>query len=175
MIEKIQDYLKLKIGRDKAYYITCFIYTFSMLSVMGILSYLFNNWWFAILGSIVMNILRMYTYGFHMNTLGGCIIITNITFIIFGYISKRCPLWMSFLVCVICIRDIYLKAPLELNFKDKDIKWHREKLNKTLTILIVLCLMSLYFNNTYFTNCILWSVIMVDIMLFKNIDSSKEA
>lgn len=175
MIEKIQDYLKIKIGRDKAYYVTCFIYTFSMLSIMCILSYLFNNWWFAIIGSIVMNLLRAYTYGFHMKTLGGCIVVTNIMFIIFGYISKRCPLWMSFLLCTFCIRDIYLKSPLELNFEDKDIKWHRERLNKLLIILMILCLISLYFNLTIFIECILWSIIMVDIILFKNIDTTKEA
>lgn len=174
MIEKFQDYLRIKIGRDKAYYATCFIYTFSMLSVMCILSYLFDNWWFALIGSIIINLLRTYTYGFHMNTLEGCILFTNIIFLIFGYISERCPLWMSFLLCSFCIRDIYLKSPLELNFKDKDLKWHREKLNKTLFILMILCLISLYFNNIYFISYILWSIIMVDIMLFKNIDINKE-
>ncbi len=174
MIEKVQDYLKIKVGRDKAYYITCFIYTFSMVSIMCILSYLFNNWWFAIIGSIVMNLLRTYTYGFHMKTLGGCIVVTNIIFVIFGYISKRCPLWMSFFICMFCIRDIYLKSPLELNFKDKDIKWHREKFNKILVILMAISLASLYFNLTNFIECILWSIIMVDILLFKNIDINKE-
>lgn len=175
MIEKFQDYLKVKIGKDKAYYITYFIYTLSMLSVMCILSYLFNNWCFVIIGTIVANMLRAYTYGFHLSTLGKCILFTNIIFIIFGYISERCPLWMSFLLCVFCIRDIYLKSPLELNFEDKDIKWHREKLNKSLFILMILCLISLYFNNTYFISYILWSIIMVDVTLFKNIDVNEEA
>lgn len=74
------------------------------------------------------------------------------------------------LVCSYCIRDLYLKSPLELNFENKDIKWHRSKLKKSLFVFISLSLIALYFNYIYISNCILWSLIMTDLLLFKNID-----
>ena len=170
MIEKIQAKLRDKFGRDFAYYATCTIYTTLMLSVMFILSVLFHNIIFAIISTIVINEIRKYSYGYHEHELLNCIIITNILFLIFGYISKGCPLWVSFLLCCFCIRDIYSKSPLQLNYKDKTIEWHRHKLKHTLFLTMLVCLSLLYFEQYYFVNCILQSIIMTDLLLFENID-----
>ena len=173
MIEKFQQILKKKFGTNIAYYTTCFIYIFLMLSIMFILSYLFDNFYFAILSSIIINVIRRYTYGYHEHELFNCILLTNILILIFGYISKGCPLWVSFFVCSYCIRDLYLKSPLELNFENKSIDWHRRKLKHSLFIFIVISLIALYFNYIFISNCILWSIIMTDILLFKNIDKEE--
>lgn len=170
MIEKFQQILKKKFGTDIAYYITCFVYIFLMLSIMFILSYLFDNFYFAILSSVVINIIRAYSHGYHEHELFNCIILTNILILIFGYISKGCPLWVSFLVCSYCIRDLYLKSPLELNFENKSKEWHRKRLKQSIFILISISLIALYFNLTFISNCILWSIVMTDLLLFKNID-----
>lgn len=170
MIEKLQAKLRDKFGRDFAYYTTCVIYTSLMLSVMFILSILFDNLLFAIIATIVINEIRRYTYGYHEYELLNCIFLTNILFLIFGYISKGCPLWVSFLLCCFCIRDIYLKSPLQLNYEDKTTEWHRQKLKHILFILILICLVLLYFNKIFLINCILQSIIMTDLLLFKNID-----
>lgn len=170
MIEKFQEILKNKFGINIAYYITCFIYIFLMLSIMFILSYLFDNFCFAILSSIIINIIRSYTYGYHEKKLFNCILLTNLLILIFGYISKRCPLWVSFLLCSYCIRDLYLNSPLELNFENKNIKWHRKKLKNSLFLFMSFSLLALYFDYIFISNCILWSIIMTDILLFKNID-----
>lgn len=96
MIETFQQILKKKFGANIAYYVTCFVYLFLMLSMMFILSYLFNNFYFAVLSSIIINIIRAYTYGYHEHELFNCVLLTNLLILIFGYISKGCPLWVSF-------------------------------------------------------------------------------
>ena len=170
MIEKFQQVLKKKFGTNIAYYSTCFIYLFLMISIMLILSYLFDNFYFALISSIIINIIRSYTYGYHEHELFNCILLTNILILIFGFMAKGSPLWVSFLVCACCTRDLYLKSPLELNFENKSREWHRKQLKKSLFIIFSICLIAVYFNKFYFVNCILYSVIMTDILLFKNID-----
>ena len=122
---------------------------------------------FKSLINIIVNYLRKYTYGAHF-TNGKCLFITLILISIFSYLVKTIPMEWSFLVMLWCIRDIYIKSPLKLTVKNKDLEWHKNRIMLILAILLLASVIGLYFNLYIITNSILYSIIMVDLTLFVN-------
>jgi len=170
MIDKIGNYVYKKFGGDIEYYVKVFLYYSEMLITMAVLSYFFNNWYMAIIGTFVMNIIRFYTYGFHCKKLENCVVFTNIIFLIFGYISMATYkeyLWVAFLLYSCSVRYIWIKMPLELQ-DNKTIEWHKNGFEKWISIITIISLIFLYFNLYLIVSTILWSVIMVAILLFIN-------
>lgn len=94
-----------------------------------------------------------------------------ILFIItFGYISKTIPLEWSFLCAIISSRYIYLNAPLEITHKDKSRQWHRNRIQLMIIMCLICSLISLYFKCNLIASDILWSLSVVAMTLFKNVD-----
>jgi accessory gene regulator protein AgrB len=86
MLDKLQLFLKSKIGQPWAYYITCVVYlilTFG--GLMGI-GYIFGVWWQMLVLGICLSCVRSYTMGFHCHTNGKCFIISSIIGIMFSII-----------------------------------------------------------------------------------------
>lgn len=172
MIEKFQDWLIPKVGSGKAYYATIVLYTSIMLIILGLNGWLFDNWSMVIIASIIMNVIRNYTSGFHCHSLLNCIFLTNGLIILFGYISKQSVdnLWIVFLLgSLYIIKDIYLYAPLEdTDYKDKSILWHKKKAIQFVILFIVAAISLVQFGYIHIAKDILLSIIMVDVLLFKN-------
>ncbi len=142
-----------------------------MLIVMIPLTAIFDNWYFAIIGSIVLIITQQFTYSFHCKNLDNCLILTNCLFLAFGYISKQSLdyLWVVFLVCLFYIKDIYIKTPLKLIVKNKDEYWHKRMYIKCTFIFISIAFICLNLGFDMVASCILYTFIMSDLMLFLNV------
>lgn len=133
----------------------------SMLTTMGILSYLFNNWYMMIIGTLVLNTLTESIKSFHCKTLEHCIIVTNILFIIFGYISKQSLdyLWVAFLVCTFCILDIIKQKYMIVNEK---------KVMPLIGFFLLISLVFIYMKLEILTSTILWSIVLTRLLFFVN-------
>lgn len=169
MIETVQIYLAKYMSKKMAYRIVFTTYIILIMIPIIILGYLFDCMWFMIIGTLIINQLRKYTFGYHTTNIK-CTILTLTILTIMGYISKVAPLWASFLVSLFSARYIYLNAPLRLTCKGKTLKWHRDKI----TLNIILCLISaiifMYLGENLIASCILWSLSTVALTLFENID-----
>lgn len=172
MIEKFQDWLIPKVGSDKAYYFTIALYMSIMFFTLGLNGWLLDNWCMVITASIVINTIRIFTSGFHEKSLVRCIILTNILMIIFGYIAKHSTDSMGFvflLMSLFCIKDIYLCAPItETDYKDRNSLWHKKKAIKFVCLFIFSAIILAELNYVFIAKSILLSIVMVDVLLFKN-------
>ena len=88
----------------------------------------------------------------------------------FGYISKTIPMEWSFIFTLISMRYIYQNAPIKMTIKDKEIKWYRKCINSLMVLYYTLALVLLYFNLQQYASDILWSLSMVALTLFKNVN-----
>lgn len=174
MLLDIQKWIikRFKIKPKVAYRIV--FYTYVILTSIPILAigYLFNIIPFVIIAFIISNLLRKFTFGIHF-TNGKCMFITMVLLISLGELSKNIPLVYSFFIALWCVRDIYIKSPLKLTVKGKDLKWHESKIMSILGICLGLATIGLYFDWYIFTNSILCSLIMVDLTLFLNKNEKK--
>ena len=171
MIQRTQKFLSKYTTKHRAYLITYWSYFIITMIPLLSIGYFFNIIPYLIISCIIMNILRSITYGFHL-TNGKCMYLTSVLIIIFGYLSKTIPLEWSFLIGLFCMRDIYLRSPLKLIIKGKDEKYHRDKIMLILAICLFVCVCGLYFNLTLYVNCVLLSLVMVDLTLFINKDEN---
>jgi len=169
IIKKSQNFLSRYMSKRKAYLIV--YWSYFIITIIPLLSvgYFFNIIPYIVISCIISNWLRNFSYGFHL-TNSKCLYLTTILLIIFGYLSKTIPLEWSFLIGLFCMRDIYLRSPLKLTVKGKDEKWHRDRIMLILAICLFASVVGLYFNFIWYTNCIMCSIIMVDLTLFVNKD-----
>lgn len=154
------------------YYVKNVLYFVSLYGLIIGLSVLFDHLIFALVASVVISIIRFFTSGFHCKKLYNCIIFTNLSFIIFGYCAKQSVdnLWVVFLIASFCLKDIWIKAPLKLEFECKTRLWHRKKMDLVFFILSTIIILCLYLNFNYMISYILYSIILVDLLLFVNIE-----
>lgn len=105
-------------------------------------------------------------------------------------------LWLIFLFTLISVKDLYIKAPfkeqvmdvephlrwynnepytkiwkllkIDTNKYDKpyDEVWYRKGMIKWIVISLFFAVLFLYFKLYLYTSCILWSIILCDVMLF---------
>ena len=68
------------------------------------------------------------------------------------------------------MRYIYQNALLKMTIKDKEIKWYRKCINSLMVLYYTLALVLLYFNLQQYASDILWSLSMVALTLFKNVN-----
>lgn len=151
------------------YYAEMILYVIIQITLFIILGKIFDNYLFIIIGSIVYNSIMIFSYAFHCHKLDNCIIITQILFIIFGTLSKITPLWVIFLLCLYSCRDIYNKAPIELNSdfnRDKD--WYFKRITFLITMYLIISIIFYYLRLELICKIIMLSLIMVNLMLFKN-------
>ena len=170
MLDKLQLYLKSKIGQPLAYYITCAIYL--VLTFGGLISigYIFGVWWQVALMGVAISLLRSYSMGFHCHTNDKCFIISSIILVMFSIISETIPMWVVFLLCLYSCVDIYKKAPIELNQEhgDKDEDWHFKRVVLIMTLYLSVSLGTYYFALYSICKCVLLSLVITDLLLFKN-------
>ena len=97
-------------------------------------------------------------------------IISSILMVMFGTLTKIMPMWAIFLLCLYSCRDIYQKSPIELNndFIGKDKDWHFKRSVLIMVLYLIAALVLYYFGIYEVCKCIMLSLIMVDLMLFKN-------
>lgn len=165
MIRKTQLFLGKYMSKKCAYRIVFALYFMITYIPMLLVGYLFDIIPFILIATIIVNQLRSVTFGFHLDNFR-CIYLTICLLIIFGYISQNSNTWVLFLISLYCCRDIYIRSPLKLIVKDKDLKWHENKITNLLGIYLGLSLIALYFNLYIIINDILCSIIMVDLTLF---------
>lgn len=196
MLDKLQDYLTKYMHKDYSYLIICAVYLLSVYIPLFTLGYIFDIIPFVIISSIVMNNIRTYSGGFHCTSNVRCLFISSILAIIFGYIAKQSVdyLWVAFFISVLSIKDLYIKAPLfvedvpldkrwynckpfsllKINTtkydKPYDKVWYRKGMIRWIVISLFFSVILLYFEQYYYTSCILWSIIICDALLFKNQD-----
>ena len=170
MLDKLQLFLKSKIGQPWAYYITCVVYLILTFGGLIGIGYLFDVWWQIIVLGICLSLIRSYSMGFHCHTNGKCFIISSIIGIMFSIISKTAPIWVVFLLCLYSCVDIYKKAPIELNaeHEGKDEDWHFKRVILIMTLYLSISLGTYYFCLYELCKCILLSLVITDLLLFKN-------
>lgn len=88
----------------------------------------------------------------------------------FGIISQTAPIWVVFLLCLYLCVDIYKKAPIELNaeHEGKDEDWHFKRVILIMTLYLSISLGTYYFGLEQLCKCVLLSLVMTDLLLFKN-------
>lgn len=170
MIEKSQKWLAKYVGFKSAYRIVFTTYIILVSIPLILLGYLFDCIQFMIIGSLIINTLRSYTYGYHNKSNLKCTIFTYTMLIIFGYISKSIPSEWTFFIAVLSSRYIYINAPLELTHENKSRQWHRNKIQYSLIGCLICSIIAHYFNFDLIASDILWSLNVVAITLFKDID-----
>lgn len=132
-----------------------------------LMSYFLDIIPFMIISSVLVNELRRISFGFHL-TNGKCFILTLILISAFGYVAKNSETWVLFLISIFCMKDIYINSPLKLTVKNKDLKWHEDRITLLLGIYLALAVIGVYLELDVITNSILCSIIMVDATLFIN-------
>ena len=170
MIEKSQRWIAKYVGKNWAYYIVFTTYTILTTIPTIILGYLFDCMAFMIISNLIVNIMRSLTYGYHNKSNIKCTILTYTLLIIVGYISKTTSMEWSFFIALISARYIYIKAPLRLTKKGKDKRWHRSRIQFSIWICLFASIVFLYLQMYIIASAILWSLIMVALTLFENID-----
>lgn len=163
------EWFDKRYSRIAGYYARNVVFTTLMVLLMIPLSIIFDNWYMAIIGTIIINILRGYTYGYHCKVLEKCIILTNSLFLIFGYIAKQSIgyLWIVFLLSLWCFRDIYIRAPIgKTKYKDKNRVWHKSQIGILGVILFTISFIMVYLNFNLIASNILYAIVMVDLLLF---------
>ena len=170
MLDKLQLFLKSKIGQPWAYYITCVVYLILTFGGLIGIGYIFGVWWQMLVLGICLSCIRSYSMGYHCNTNVHCFIISSIIGIMFSIISKTSPIWVVFLLCLYSCVDIYKKAPIELNaeHEGKDEDWHFKRVVLIMTIYMAISLITYYFGLEQLCKCVLLSLVMTDLLLFKN-------
>lgn len=172
MLDRLQDYLKRKIGQPKAYYITCAVYLTLTIGGILLVGLLFNLMWQMILIGILISFIRAYSMGFHCNDNIRCFIISSIVLVMFGCLSTNMPMWAVMLICLFCCRDIYIKSPIELNeellLKGKDKDWHFKRVVLIMTIYLVISLVFYLLEFYELSKCFMLSLVLTDLFLFKN-------
>ncbi len=171
MLERIQNYIILKTNNhDLAYYITCGVYLFLTFGGLFIIGYICGLTWQILLMTVLISVLRNYTMGFHCHTNIKCFIVSSVILIIFGIISINISVWAVFLLSIYCSFDIYKKAPVELNtdYKDKNADWHFTRAVIVILIYLIISIIAYYIQMYELCKCILLSIVMVDLLLFKN-------
>lgn len=170
MLDKLQLFLKSKIGQPWAYYITCAVYLIITFSGLAIVGWIFGVIWQSVVLGILISILRGFTMGFHAHDNIKCFIISSVIMVIFGLLTKMAPIWAIFLLCLYSCRDIYQKSPIELNadFEGKDEDWHFKRAILIMVIYLISSLILYCFKLYELSKCIMLSLVMVDLMLFKN-------
>lgn len=184
MIEKFRDWCdkhfdkympKLENGEWKyegsfGYYAQFILYYILQIMLFMLFGKMLNILNFIIVGSIVYNSITIFSYSFHCKNLDHCIIATQIIFSIFGIISKTAHIWVVFLLCLYSCIDIYKKAPIELNVEHegKDEDWHFKRVVLIMTIYMAISLITYYFGLEQLCKCVLLSLVMTDLLLFKN-------
>ena len=108
--------------------------------------------------------------GFHAHTNGKCFIISSIILVMFSIVSQTIPIWVVFLLCLYLCVDIYKKAPIELNVEHegKDEDWHFKRVVLIMTIYMAISLITYYFGLEQLCKCVLLSLVITDLLLFKN-------
>ena len=132
------------------------------------MGYLFDCIEFMIISSIISNYLMSVTYTAHMKNNIQCIMLTLVLLTIFGYLSKTIPLEWSFLIGLIATKKIYREAPIKVCKKSRDLKWHKSRIKLVLYLCLLCSVICLYFELFIIAKCIMWSLILVAFMLFKN-------
>lgn len=170
MIEKSQRWLAKYVGKNWAYYIVFITYTILITIPTIILGYLFDCMTFMIISNLIVNIIRSFTYGYHNKSNIKCTLLTYTLLVILGYISKTIQIEWSFFIALISARYIYINAPLKLTKKGKDRKWHRSRIQLSIWICLFASVVFLYLQMYIIASAILWSLTMVALTLFENID-----
>ena len=170
MIEKSQRWLAKYVGKNWAYYIVFITYTILVTIPTIILGYLFDCMTFMIISNLIVNIIRSFTYGYHNKSNIKCTLLTYTLLVILGYISKTIQIEWSFFIALISARYIYINAPLKLTKKGKDRKWHRSRIQLSIWICPFASVVFLYLQMYIIASAILWSLTMVALTLFENID-----
>lgn len=171
MIEKFQDWVLKQDIHDIAYWATIGLYTSIMIATLVLNGLIFDNWYMIIIGTIVMNSIRNYSGGFHCSTLIRCVILTNALFIFFGFVaSHTVDYYFRFILLgLLSIVWICYRTPvIETDYKDKSIKWHK---CQAFYLCLIFFFGSLVYNFVGFelmANNMLWSLILVALLCFKN-------
>lgn len=196
MLEKVQKNLEKIMHKDYAYLVVCMMYLMWIYGIIFTIAYIYNFIPFVVLSIFTFEKIRKYVGGFHMHDNISCILFTIPLIITISYIAKQTQdtLWIVFLICLICMKDIYSKAPLfyyDVDLEKRwynckpfiylplkreklniayDYKWHRIKAFKSMSTSFLLAIIFLTLEHNLLCSYVLWNIIMVDLLLFENKD-----
>jgi accessory gene regulator protein AgrB len=172
LIGKIQHRLYSSYGKDMGYKIIEYVYAVLSMIIIGTIMWFTNNFIFFVINMIVINLIRAFSSGYHADNLNKCLCLSVLLLFMFGYILKSSLnyTWLVFIISLFCCRDIISKSPVnETDFTDnKTVGWHKQKLTYLMFWLLVSVIILLRIEWILGANSILLSIVMVDVLLFKN-------
>jgi accessory gene regulator protein AgrB len=157
MLYNIQKFLSRWFHGRIPYFIVYVSYGVIITTPILVYGYLTKTLVFVVYTTVSINILKKYTDGYHASSNLKCTYLTYCLIIIFSYLSKTIPIEWSFLICLYCMKDIYVKSV--------------DKIKQITTLLgVSLGIMSigLIINYETIIQGVIWSIVMVDVTLFKN-------
>lgn len=171
MFDKLRDKCDTIFAESKVdvgYYLTIWLYTGIQICLLLGFGYIFNSIPFVIIGTIVTNTINYYTYTHHCHKLENCIILTQISFVVFGYLANTIETNLSLILCIMAFKNIYINCPLEKTVEGKSESWHRYKAVVLIMIYVTISLILIRFNLHNLANYFLWSIIMSSVLMIKN-------
>ena len=166
-IEKNCNYTKEKLKEIEYGLITIYL-TITKSIIILFMATVFGIFKESIIFMLFFSLIRSLSFGIHATKSSICWISSIIIFLIVPYISKYLIInnYLVQLICLVCVLLIFKYSPADTK-KRPIVKINRRKLLKilsTLTALIYSCI-AIYFNNNYITNCIIFSLILENILI----------
>lgn len=157
MLLNIQKFLSRWFHGRIPYLIVYVSYGVIITTPILVYGYLTRTLIFVVYATVSINILKKYIDGYHASSNLKCTYLTYCLIIIFSYLSKTIPLEWSFLICLYCMKDIYVKSVDNI-----------KQITTLFGISLGIMSIGLIINYETIIQCVIWSIVMVDVTLFKN-------
>ena len=145
--------------------------TITILSVLIISLILFNDIMFSIFFILPFILIRKYSGGYHAKTYMGCLILTNIMFVIstISSLNSNNQIILNIILMIVSGIYIYFRSPIinkENPLSDKDIKKNRRYCRASIIFLMCCYLLLIYLSiNFKYINVLTNSTVIVAVLI----------
>lgn len=167
LIKKYNNYDKNKLAEIR-YGLEAIYLTFSKMIIISIIALILGIFKEMIIFTIIYNVLRAPSFGLHATKSWICLLSSTILFIGIPYlcIILTISINIKIIICIAGICFMYKNSPAD-TYKKPIVSKKRRNIYKFIsTILtIIYSFISIYLNNNFLVNCILFSIILQNCMI----------
>lgn len=166
-IKRKSNYSEFKL-KEIEYGLLSIYLTISKLIIISIIAFILGIFKEMIIFTLFFNIMRMPAFGLHATKSWICLISSTIIFILFPLmcIYLNISLCVKAWIGVLCILLMYKNAPAD-TYKRPIVSKKRRDAYKIISTLfaIVFSFTSLFINNNFISNCLIFSVILENALI----------
>ena len=166
-IKKYNDYDKNKLNEIK-YGLEAIYLTFSKMIIISIIALILGTFKEMIIFTVIYNVLRAPSFGLHATKSWICLLSSTILFIGIPYlcIILTIPINIKIIICIAGICFMYKNSPAD-TYKKPIVSKKRRNIYKFISTIftIIYSFISLYLQNNFLVNCILFSIILQNCMI----------